>query len=173
MVTDDSIKNIIPIKLKNFEEAVAAAIEEEVQLQTTKKILKKERTSLSLNNKLLTIFLIATAAIGSIYYILDARPEIFQIRWLALSVVWYIGIVISLYFTLKGARLGAMTAAIIGWITLAFWLTDNISTVLGHSFIASSPSLPITIRNFIGSIIAAGVVVTSHNVFYKIRAHRI
>jgi uncharacterized protein YbjT (DUF2867 family) len=173
VVTDDSIKNIIPIKLKNFEEAVAAAIEEEVQLQTTKKILKKERTSLSLNNKLLTIFLIATAAIGSIYYILDARPEIFQIRWLALSIIWYLSIVISLYFTLKGARLGAMTAAIIGWITLAFWLTDNIYTVLGHSFIASSPSLPITIRNFIGSIIAAGVVVTSHNVFYKIGAHRI
>jgi hypothetical protein len=112
------------------------------------------------------------AATGSTYYILDARTEIFQIRWLALSTVWYLGIVISLYFTLKGTRLGAMTAAIIGWITLAFWLTDNIYTLLGHSFIASSPSLPITIRNFIGSIIA-GVVVTSQNVFYKIGAHRI
>jgi uncharacterized protein YbjT (DUF2867 family) len=173
VVTDDSIKNIIPIKLKNFEEAVGAAIEEEVQLRTTKKILKKERTSLSLNNKLLTIFLIAMAAIGSTYYILGAQPEIFQIRWLALGIIWYLGIVISLYFTLKGTRLGAITAAIIGWITLAFWLTDNIYTLLGHSFIASSPSLPITIRNFIGSIIAAGVVVTSHNVFYKIGARRI
>ena len=166
VVTDDSIKKITPIKLKNFEEAVADAIKEEVHIPTTK-TLKKERTSLSLNNKLLTIFLIAMAAIGSTYYILDARPEIFQIRWLALSTVWYIGIMISLYFTLKGTRLGAMTAAIIGWITLAFWLTDNIYTVLGHSFIASSPSLPMTIRNFIGSIIVAGVVVTSHNVFYK------
>jgi uncharacterized protein YbjT (DUF2867 family) len=168
VVTDDSIKKIIPTKLKNFEEAVASAIEEEVQIQITKETLKKERTSLSLNNNLLTIFLIATAAIGFSYSILNARQEIFQIRWLALSVVWYIGIVISLYFTLKGTRLGAMTAAIIGWITLAFWLTDNIYTLLGHSFIASSPSLAITIRNFIGSIIAAGVVVTSHNVFYKI-----
>jgi uncharacterized protein YbjT (DUF2867 family) len=168
VVTDDSIKKIIPTKLKNFEEAVASAIEEEVQIQITKETLKKERTSLSLNNNLLTIFLIATAAIGFSYSILNARQEIFQIRWLVLSVVWYIGIVISLYFTLKGTRLGAMTAAIIGWITLAFWLTDNIYTLLGHSFIASSPSLAITIRNFIGSIIAAGVVVTSHNVFYKI-----
>jgi hypothetical protein len=167
VVTDDSIKKIIPIKLKNFEEAVADAIKE-VQIPTTKKTFKKERTSLSLNNKLLPIFLIAMAAIGSTYYILDARPEIFQNRWLALSTVWYIGIVISLYFTLKGTRLGAMTAAMIGWITLAFWLTDNIYTLLGHSFIASSPSLAITIRNFIGSIIAAGVVVTSHNFFYKI-----
>ena len=134
VVTDDSIKKIIPIKLKNFEEAVADAIKE-VEIPTTKKTFKKERTSLSLNNKLLPIFLIAMAAIGSTYYILDARPEIFQIRWL---VVWYIVIVISLYFTLKGTRLGAMTAAIIGWITLAFCLTDNIYTVLGHSL---APSL--------------------------------
>jgi hypothetical protein len=66
-----------------------------------------------------------------------------------------------------------MTAAIIGWITLAFWLTDNIYTVIGHSFIGSSPSLAIIIRNFIASIIAAGVVVTSHNVFYKIGAYGI
>jgi hypothetical protein len=44
------------------------------------------------------------AGIGSAYYILDARTEIFQIRWLALSTVWYLGIVISLYFTLKGTR---------------------------------------------------------------------
>jgi hypothetical protein len=172
VVKDESIKKIIPIKLKNFEEAVAGAIEE-IQIPTTKMTIKKERTSLSLNNKLLTLFLIALAAIGSTYYILDTIPEIFQIRWLTLSILWYIGIVISLYFTLKGTRLGAMTAAIIGWITLAFWLTDNIYTLLGHSFIASSPSLPITISNFIGSIIAAGIVVTSHNVFYKIGASRI
>jgi uncharacterized protein YbjT (DUF2867 family) len=172
VVTDDSIKKIIPTKLKNFEEAVASAIEE-VQIQATKETLKKERTSLSLDNNLLTIFLIAMAAIGFSYNILNARPEIFQIRWLALSVVWYIGILMSLYFTLKATRLGAMTAAIIGWITLAFWLTDSIYTVIGHSFIASSPSLAIIIRNFIGSIIAAGVVVTSHNVFYKIGAYRI
>jgi uncharacterized protein YbjT (DUF2867 family) len=172
VVTDESIKKIIPIKLKNFEEAVAAAIED-VQIPTTKMTLKKERTSLSLNNKILTILLIAIAAIGFTYYIFDAKPEIFEIRWLAISTVWYIGIVISLYFTLNGTRLGAMTAAIIGWITLAFWLTDNIYTVLGHSFIVSSPNLPITIRNLIASIIAAGVVVTAHNVFWKIGAYRI
>lgn len=79
-MTEDSIKEIIPIKLKNFEEAVADAINEEVQIQTTKKTHKKERTSL--NNKLLTISLIAMTTTGSIYYILDPMPEIFQIHWL-------------------------------------------------------------------------------------------
>jgi len=56
----------------NFEEAVAAAIED-VQIPTTKMTLKKERTSLSLNNKILTILLITMAAIGFTYYIFDAR----------------------------------------------------------------------------------------------------
>jgi hypothetical protein len=92
VATDESIKKIIPFKLKNFEEAVAAAIEE-IQIPTTKITIKKERTSLSLNNKLLTLFLVAMAAIGSTYYILDTIPRIFHIHWLTLSIVWYIGIV--------------------------------------------------------------------------------
>jgi hypothetical protein len=110
-------------------------------------------------------------AIGSTYYILDSRPEIFQANWLLLSGFWYFGIAFSIYFVIKGARLGAMVAGIIGWITLAFWLTDNIYTVLGNSLIASSPDTIMTIRNFIGAIIAAVVVVASHNVFHKIRVH--
>ncbi|MFZ0894841.1 MAG: hypothetical protein WAZ77_10090 [Candidatus Nitrosopolaris sp.] len=93
------------------------------------------------------------AATGSTYYILDARTEIFQIRCM---VSWHCNILV---FCFKED-------------SAAFWLTDNIYTLLGHSFIASSPSLPITIRNFVGSIIAAGVVVTSQNVFYKIGAQR-
>lgn len=80
---------------------------------------------------------------------------------------------ISLYFTLKGTRLGAITAALIGWITLAFSLIDIIYAALGHLFITSSQIVPnTTMRSLIGFIVAAGVVVTSHNVFYKIGACR-
>ena len=78
-----------------------------------------------------------------------------------------------MYFVSKGARLGAMVAGIIGWVTLAFWLTDNIYTVLGNSIIASSPDMIMTIRNFIGAIIASVVVAASHNVFHKIRVHNL
>jgi uncharacterized protein YbjT (DUF2867 family) len=168
IVTDDSIKKIIPIKLRNFEEAVTAAVKEDRQIQKPR-VVRNGRTSRSLNNKFLMIFLFALAAVGSTYYMLNSRPEIFQIRWLVLSGLWYIGIMSSLYFVFKGARLGALTAGIIGWVTLAFWLTDIIYTVSGHSLISNSPNLVITIRNFIGSVIAAVVVATSHNIFHKMR----
>ena len=168
IVTDDSIKKIIPIKLRNFEEAITAAVKEDRQIQKPR-MVRNGRTSRSLNNKFLMIFLFALAAVGSTYYMLNSRPEIFQIRWLVLSGLWYIGIMSSLYFVFKGARLGALTAGIIGWVTLAFWLTDIIYTVSGHSLISNSPNLVITIRNFIGSVIAAVVVATSHNIFHKMR----
>jgi len=168
IVTDDSIKKIIPIKLRNFEEAVTAAVKEDRQIQKPR-VVRNGRTSRSLNNKFLIIFLFALAAVGSTYYMLNSRPEIFQIRWLVLSGLWYIGIMSSLYFVFKGARLGALTAGIIGWVTLAFWLTDIIYTVSGHSLISNSPNLVMTIRNIIGSVIAAVVVATSHNIFHKMR----
>jgi uncharacterized protein YbjT (DUF2867 family) len=169
-VKDDSIKNMIPIQLKNFEEAIKSAKQEQIQRE---KITRSERTSHSLNNRILLMSLLAMIAIGSTYYIFDARPEIFQGNWLILSGCWYFGIAFSMYFVSKGARLGAMVAGIIGWVTLAFWLTDNIYTVLGNSIIASSPDMIMTIRNFIGAIIASVVVAASHNVFHKIRVHNL
>lgn len=168
IVTDDSIKKIIPIKLRNFEEAITAAVKEDRQIQKPR-MVRSGRTSRSLNNKFLIIFLFALASVGSTYYMLNSRPEIFQIRWLVLSGLWYIGIMSSLYFVFKGARLGALTAGIIGWVTLGFWLTDIIYTVSGHSLISNSPNLVMTIRNIIGSVIAAVVVATSHNIFHKMR----
>jgi hypothetical protein len=101
--------------------------------------------------------------------LLNSRPEIFQIRWLVLTGLWYIGIMISLYFVFKEAKLGALTAGIVGWVTLAFWLADIIYTVSGHSLISNSPNLVITIRNIIGPVIASVVVATSHNIFHKLR----
>src|SRR5919112_2765739 len=167
-VQDDSIRQVVPIQLKSFEEAIKSAKEEQMKKE---KISRRERTSHSLNNRILLMSLFAMVAIGSTYYIFDARPEIFQGNWLILSGCWYLGITFSIYFVSKGARLGAMVAGIIGWITLAFWLTDNTYTILGNSIIASSPDMIMTIRNFIGAIIAAVVVAASHNVFHKIRVH--
>jgi uncharacterized protein YbjT (DUF2867 family) len=167
-VKDDTIKDIIPLKLKSFEASIKAAKEEQIRKS---RITKKERTSHSLNNKILLISLFAMSAIGSTYYMLDSRTEIFHANWIVLSALWYFGIAFSVFFVVKGARLGAMTAGIIGWITLAFWLTDNIYTVSGHSLIASSPSIVMTIRNFIGVVIATLVVAAAHNIFHKIRIH--
>ena len=169
-VTDDSIKRIIPIRLKSFEESIKAAEAEE---QVKKSVIGRERTSHSLNNKVLIISLLAMSAIGLTYYMLDARDEVFQIGWLILSGLWYLSIAFSLYFVFNGAKLGAITAGVIGWITLTFWLIDNIHTLGGNSLIATSPDMTMSIRNFIGVGIAISVVAASHNVYHKIRIHGI
>jgi hypothetical protein len=169
-VKDDAIKKLIPLKLKTFEEAIKAAEEEEyIKRKTT----GRQRTSHSLNNKLLIVSLFAMAAIGSSYYMLDARAEVFKVSWLVLSALWYLSIAFSLFFVFHGARLGAITAGAIGWITLTFWLIDNVYTVSGRSLIATSPNIMMTLRNFIGAGIAASAVAASHNVYHKIRVNGI
>ncbi len=170
IVRDDSIKNIIPFKLKKFEEAIDAARNEEKK-QKSSVAKREEYVTHSTSNRILMISLILLALIGFTYYVLDARPEILNINWMILSSLWYFGIVFSIFFVRNGARLGAIIAGIIGWITLAFWLTDNIYTISGDSLLASSPDIVMTIRNFIGAVVAGLVVASSHNVFHKIRIY--
>src|SRR5918995_1959252 len=57
-VKDDTIKKLIPIRLKTFEEAIKAAEEEE---HIKRKVTGRQRTSHSLNNKLLIVSLFAMA----------------------------------------------------------------------------------------------------------------
>jgi hypothetical protein len=164
---DDSIKGIIPLQLKNFEEAIRAAKEEQLRKSN---ITKKERTSHSLNTKILLISLFVMAVIGSTYYV-DPKRDVIHATWFVLSGLWYFGIAFSMYFVLKSTRLGSITAGIIGWVTLGFWLIGNTNSILGHTLIVSSSDLVMAIRDFISVVTAALVVVTSHNIFHKIRVH--
>src|SRR5919108_1278019 len=167
-VEDDSIRKVIPIQLKSFEEAIQEARNEKEHIRQPNRIIK-ERSTQEINSKLLMLSLLLMAAIGSTYYILDARPEIYHTNWIVLGILWYLSIAFAIYFLRYGARLGALTAGVLGWLTLAFWLIDNVYIVWGTSVIASSPGETITIRNFIGAGVAALVVVTSHNLFHKLR----
>jgi len=168
-VQDDSIRQVIPIQLKSFEEAVREARNEKAQVRRQNRRTIKERSTVKINSKLLMLSLLAMAAIGSTYYIMDGRPEIYHTNWIVLGTLWYMGIAFAIYFLRYGARLGALTAGILGWLTLTFWLIDNLYIVWGTSVIASSPDEAITIRNFIGAGVAALVVATSHNLFHKLR----
>jgi uncharacterized protein YbjT (DUF2867 family) len=165
---DDSIRQLIPIKLKPFEEAVREAREEKAQIKQPNRLIK-ERSTQKINSNLLMLSLLAMAVIGSTYYVIDRRPEIYHTSWVILGTLWYLGIAFAIYFLRYGARLGAITAGSLGWITLAFWLIDNLYIVWGTSLIASSPDATITVRNFIGAGVAAVVVATSHNLFHKLR----
>jgi uncharacterized protein YbjT (DUF2867 family) len=170
IVKDDAIRDIIPFKLKTFEEAINIAKKEEKK-QKNNIYKRKEFVTHSTSNKILLTSLLFLAVIGSTYYLLDGRPEIFGTNWLVLSGVWYFGIAFSIFFVRNGARLGAIIARVIGWLTLAFWLIDNIYTISGNSLLASSPGMEMTIRNFIGAIVAGFVAASSHNVFHKIRIY--
>lgn len=167
-VEDDSIRQVIPIQLKSFEEAIRTARNEKAQIKQSNRQVK-ERSSQKINSKLLMLSLLAMAAIGSTYYIIDERPEIYNTNWIILGTLWYLGIAFAIYFLRYGARLGALTAGILGWLTLTFWLIDNFYIVWGTPIIASSPDATITIRNFIGAGVAMLVIATSHNLFHKLR----
>jgi uncharacterized protein YbjT (DUF2867 family) len=135
-VQDDSIRQVIPIQLKSFEEAVREARNEKAQVRRPNRRTIKERSTVKINSNLLMLSLLAMAAIGSTYYIMDGRPEIYHTNWIVLGTLWYMGIAFAIYFLRYGARLGALTAGILGWLTLTFWLIDNLYIVWGTSVIA-------------------------------------
>jgi uncharacterized protein YbjT (DUF2867 family) len=151
IVKDNSIADIIPLRLKSFENSIKIARDDQTE---NERIIKKERTSSCLNKRILLTSAIALAIIGSTYYLLDARIEIFQPIWMVLAGLWYFGIAFSIFFIHKGARLGSIIAGIIGWITLTFWLLDNFYLIFGTSVLASPPGYAMTIRNCIGAAIA-------------------
>jgi hypothetical protein len=181
-VHDDSIRQIIPIQLKSFEEAIQAARNEKAQTRQPKSVVK-ERTTRKVNSRILILSLLAMAAIGSTYYYSINGVEGMtgladQIEWgwwvIIPGMLWYLGIAFAIYFLRYGARLGALTAGILGWLTFAFWLMNSFSIVAWTPVvllgIASSPDdVIITIRNFIGVGVAALVFVTSHNLYHKLR----
>jgi uncharacterized protein YbjT (DUF2867 family) len=165
IVHDNNIQNFIPIKLKNFEESIRTAMKEEIRKT---KIIKKQKTSESINRRILIFSLISLGIIGTTYYFLDNdRIDIFSPPWIILALVWYFGILFAIFFVKNGARLGSMIAGIIGWITLVFYALNNTYWTLDNMIM--SENILVIVRNIIGIILAGLVISASHNVFHKIR----
>lgn len=173
IVKDDSIKKIIPIELKSFEDSLRYCLNEEdkYKKKKDKSLIKKERTSMSANYKILLVSLFLLLAIGTTYYFLDDRKQFLETFWLLIAVIWYLLIFIAIYFVRFGARLGALVAGILGWGSLAFWLLDNFHIVSGYPIIAERPGNDEVWRDIVGIIIASLTIISSHNIFHKIRLH--
>jgi uncharacterized protein YbjT (DUF2867 family) len=169
VVKDDSIRKIIPIPLKSVREAVHIATEEMKQNPPAEE-LKENRTSFILNQKLLMISLLAMVAIGTTYYWLDDRLDVYQIGWLTVSGIWFVTLFSSIIFVNNKTRLGYLIAGVISWITFVFWLFDNYYVIFHDSLIARAPNLEMTIRNFVGVIFASLAIAASHNVFHKVQS---
>ncbi len=166
VVHDNEIQKLIPIKLMNFEESIKTAMKEQVRKT---KIIKKQKTSDSLNRKILIFSLISLGIIGATYYFLDNKNYLFTPLWIILATVWYFGILFALFFVKDGARLGSLVAGIIGWITLFFWGFNNLYLIYDNSINLYYPNVLVAIRNFIGAIVAGLVIAASHNLFHKLR----
>jgi uncharacterized protein YbjT (DUF2867 family) len=166
-VRDDSVKKVIPIQPRSFDQSIAGAIKEKVVSRNLP--VRKERTSQSINTKILVIALLALVSVGSAYYIVQRWQDPFQPGNLALLFSWYVGIAFALYFIRKGARLGALVAGIIGWVTMTFWLIEGQGRFLG----ASQPDMllgPIALwLNVLGLVTVSIEIAASHNIFHKLR----
>src|SRR6476469_299242 len=172
IVKDTTIEKIIPLQLKTFKESVEYCLKENNKYKRISiKQIKKERTSFSLNYKILLVSLCLLLFIGTTYYFLDTRHDFLKPFWLIIAVFWYLSIIFSIYFIRYGARLGALVAGIIGWSTLIFWLLDNYYIVSGHSVLFTNPNINETWRNILGIIIASFTIISSHNIFNKSRIH--
>ena len=170
VVKEHSIVKLIPLKLKTFQESLEYCLKEENRYKRrNKNEIKKERTSLSLNYKILLVSLSLLLIIGTTYYFLDSRQVFLKPFWLAVASLWYLSIIFSIYFIRFGARLGALVAGIVGWATLIFWISDNYYIISGYSLILSNPNSNETWRNIVGIIIASFTILSSHNIFNKIK----
>ncbi|RDJ31284.1 MAG: NAD-dependent epimerase/dehydratase family protein [Crenarchaeota archaeon] len=171
VVQDDSITKIIPLRLKSVRESIDIATKDMAKNPPTAEIIE-ERSSFKINQNILVVSLIALAIVGSSYYWLDDRADVFNPMWLLGSTIWYVTIIAAIIFVRNKTRLGYFIAGVLSWVTLAFWLFDNYYVVFQMSLIAQQPNEMMTIRNFIGIAIASLTVVASHNLFHKVIRHQ-
>jgi len=167
VVTNDEITKIIPLRLKSVRESIDIATKEMKSFPPQSE-LKEEKSGFKINQKAIQISLFALALIGTSYYWLDDRPEVYQPLWLLGSFVWYVTIFVSIIFIRSKARLGYLVSGLLSWVTLAFWLFDNFYVVFHTSLIANPPNELMTLRNFIGIATASITVIASHNLFHKV-----
>ena len=170
-VKDNTIQELVPVNLKHMTEAIKEARDEAIAFKPIQKT-PEEKTSYKINQKLLLISLCAMAIIGSTYYWMDDRTDVWEISWLFGSLIWYAAIIFAISFVKQKARLGYLIGGLLAWATMAFWLFDNFYVVFQISVIGSEPSLDVTIRNFIGVAFAGLAIFSSHNVFHKVRVYQ-
>ena len=91
VVKDKSIQHLVPVHLKHMTEAISVAREEAKSFESIRKS-PEEKTSYKMNQKILLISLCAMAFIGTTYYWMDDRTDVWEIPWLIGSVIWYAAI---------------------------------------------------------------------------------
>ena len=167
VVTDNSITKIIPLNLKSVRESIDIATKE-MRESPPESNPRDQKTGFKINQKLLLASLIVMACIGTTYYWLDDRVDVYDPIWILAAILWYVGIISAIIFVNSKTRLGFMISGVLSWVTLVFWSFDNFYVMFNTSLISSPPSDIIALRNFIGIIITVIAIISSHNTFHKV-----
>ncbi|AFS80993.1 NAD-dependent epimerase/dehydratase [Candidatus Nitrosopumilus koreensis AR1] len=167
VVTDDSIKKIIPVRLKSVHEAIDIATKE-MELDPPEMEQKEEKTGFKINQMLIQVSLFTLAVVGSSYYWLDNRSDVYQPLWLMGSSFWYIAIFSSIILIHNKTRLGYLIAGFSSWVTLVFWMIDSYYVFFEIPNIENTLNELVMVRNFIGMIAVMLTVIASHNLFHKV-----
>jgi len=167
IVNDDSITKIISLKLKSVRESIDIATKE-MRENPPEMNPREEKSGFKINQKFLLGSLIVMAIIGTTYYWIDDRPDVYNLFWLLAGILWYVGIIAAIIFVKSKTRLGFMISGVLSWITLIFWSIDNFYVFFNTSILAPYPNDVITLRNFIGMFVVAIAIISSHNTFHKV-----
>ncbi|MBM3898161.1 MAG: NAD-dependent epimerase/dehydratase family protein [Thaumarchaeota archaeon] len=153
VVADDSIKRVMPFRLASYEESIDAALRERKPRENSRK------------SRDITPLLLVLAALGLTTLVAGSLPELLGSLWTGLVLLWLVGIGYSLFFLRFGARMGALSAGVVAWLALAFWMLDAAVAVQ----MAVSESGSAIARDIVGIVLAAATVLLSHFSFHERR----
>lgn len=173
VVTDDSISAIIKIRPKPVRESIDIAVEETRKLADAGGRQKKGASEAGgsgggqeAGRAAVLAMLVLLGAIGTSYYWLDGRADVYHPLWLSGSALWLAAVAASIAMVAAGTRLGYLIAGVLSASAAAFWLADNAHVAFGTPVIAALPSEIIVARNFAGAALAAATMAVSHLMFH-------
>ncbi len=168
VITENSIKKIIPLKLKGVDQSLDIAIG--TQIQNQKHTARKEI--------LLSYLLILLGITGAAHYWVDERIMSMHLLGHISTGIWFLLLLVGYFFIKKGARLGALLAGIVGWTAALFLLIDSMYLISylpkigsytvskGIAILGNYPDANTVLLNIMGLFVIAILLVVAHFTFY-------
>ena len=166
VMTEKSIMDLIPIKLKGVEESLKLSVYEDDKQEFTKK------------ENYLSYLVMALGIIGILHFLVDQRLMMMLPITGTISLIWLAIIGVGYYFIKKRARLGSLLVGIAGWSAALFWLLDSTYLISylpqvgpypvskGISILGNYPDSITSILNIVGLCVIAVLLVVAHFTFY-------
>lgn len=156
IVKDDSITNIIPLKLKSFEEAI------KIEHNGKTKVITRSKLGVPLTSlfSILTLLVISNILINGLIGLSFSFQLIIISFFLALSVL-------AIYFLSYGSRIGALFSGFIGWISFSLSIISLMyisNNVINFQFYQNEFSVTI---NFLVLALSSIIIILSHKLLYE------